>query len=65
MADDPSSVAHNPAAPASERFDATSELSRIYRPTASSIVPAHDMVEVIGMVQEHYAAVDMAKAAAA
>jgi hypothetical protein len=64
MADDPSSVAHNPAAPASERFDATSELSRIYRPTASSIVPAHDMVEVIGMVQEHYAAVDMAKAAA-
>lgn len=43
MADTAPEAAFNPDAPAGERYDAQAELNRIYRPLASSLIPASDV----------------------
>lgn len=50
--DDPRDVAFNSAAPDGERFDATAELSKAHRPTASSLIPAGDMQTIIDVIND-------------
>jgi hypothetical protein len=50
--DDPRDVAFNSAAPEGERFDASAELSKAHRPTASSLIPSSDMRAIIDVINE-------------
>ena len=63
--DDPRIVANSPAAPASERFDAQSELSRTYRPLSSQLIPSSDIKTVIDFIRDDMAQADMMKASGA
>ncbi|WP_431860179.1 phage portal protein [Azospirillum sp.] len=48
--DDAKSVAFDPAAPASERYDARAELERAHRPLASELLPSSDIQPVIDYI---------------
>lgn len=55
MADDPRSVAADPRAPADERFDAQAEMQRVFRPLASELMPAADVMRAIDYIEEQHA----------
>lgn len=63
MADDPSQVAFNPAAPAPERYDANAQLQAAYRPLASALLPQDAVKDVISFIQNDLADQEMMKAA--
>lgn len=50
MADDPHSTAHNPAAPADERFDAGADLAKNYRPSTIDLIPSDKMQSIIDFI---------------
>lgn len=60
--DDPHSIAHDPAAPASERFDAGAELGRMYKAGASSLIPPDQLKEAISAINDGLAEEAMLKA---
>lgn len=49
--DTPSSVAFDPAAPAAERYDANAELSKIYKPVASALIPPPELQRIIDHIR--------------
>lgn len=59
MSDQARAIAFDPRAPADERYDATAELSRDYKPTASALIPQADILAFASRVQS-----DMAEQAA-
>jgi hypothetical protein len=50
--DDPRAIAFNPAAPESERFDANAQLGRMYRPSASGLIPDEQIQAVIRLIDQ-------------
>jgi hypothetical protein len=62
MPDDARSVAFNPSAPASERFDAQAELQRAHRPTNSGLIPSADIMPIIRFIENQQADAAMMKA---
>lgn len=63
MADDPTKVAFDPAAPAPERYDANAQLQAAYRPLASALLPNDAVKDVISFIQNDLADQEMMKAA--
>lgn len=63
MPDDAQTTAFDPAAPASERFDANAELSALYRPLASELLPKDEIADVIDYINNSFAEQAMMKAA--
>lgn len=55
-------TAYNPLAPAGERRDAGVELTRAYMPTASELIPAPDVQEVVDYINDLYAEQTLHKA---
>ena len=51
MADDARTVAFDPRAPESERFDAQAELTKAHRPLASELIPRSDLAPVFDMIR--------------
>jgi hypothetical protein len=62
MADDPRSVAFNPAAPEGERYDARAELEKTYRPTRSDLIPTAEIMGWVDQIQVNLAEQEMRKA---
>jgi hypothetical protein len=60
--DNASSVAFNPAAPASERFDANAELGKTYRPTANGLIPPDTLRPVFDLIADGLEAERLLKA---
>lgn len=52
MVDDPRQTAFNTAAPASERFDAGTELAKSFRALSSELIPAADLAPVIDYIRD-------------
>lgn len=50
MAENPIQVAHNPAAPADERYDAGAEAARVHAPLASALLPNDAVREVVDYI---------------
>lgn len=63
MADDARSVAFDPRAPASERFDAQAELASKVKPSASGLIPRQDLMPIIDMIRADLDETQMVKAA--
>jgi hypothetical protein len=59
MSTDTARTAHNPAAPADERREATAELQQAHMPTASDLIPRGDLVPLIDFIQDQYAEQDL------
>ena len=64
MSETPLQVAHNPAAPASERYDAGAEAARLYAPLNKALLPSDAVRESIAWIEDAYAESEMAKAMA-
>ncbi len=52
MSDQARSVLSDPRAPASERFDAESELQKAHKPLASALIPRSDLMPIINMIRD-------------
>lgn len=63
MTDDARITAFDPAAPASEVYDANAELGKAYRPLASQLIPAEDLRPVIDHIRGQWEEQEMMKAA--